>query len=108
MKRHWMVLIFTCLLAAQLPAMEITPRTCEAWNTARKANLSSVVQREWAFGYLSGLSEAVQTQTGQNMYVLLPSNEAIISRLNQHCEQQPNSTVDAALRQLFNQFKPGQ
>jgi hypothetical protein len=107
-KHCLIVLSAFCFFATHVQAMDITPRPCEAWNTARKANLSSVVQREWAFGYLSGLSEATQAQSGHNMYALLPSNEAIVSLLNQHCEQQPSSTVDTALRQLFNQLKPGQ
>jgi hypothetical protein len=97
-----------CLLAGDLQAMDLSARPCSAWNTARKANLSSVVQREWVFGYLSGLSDAAQNQSGQHMYAALPANEAIVAHIHQHCEQQPDSSVDAAAREVFERSRNSQ
>jgi hypothetical protein len=48
--KRWAPLLLATGLAMSamgLHAQSLTPRTCEAWNTARKANLSSAVQREW-------------------------------------------------------------
>ena len=86
-----------CLFASEVHAMDTAARPCSAWNTARKANLSSVVQRD-----------AAKANNGVDMYAQLPANESIVEWLNQHCEQQANSTVDAALRELFNRVRAGQ
>ena len=102
------LMVSFCLFASEVHAMDTAARPCSAWNTARKANLSSVVQREWVYGYLSGLSDAAKANNGVDMYAQLPANESIVEWLNQHCEQQANSTVDAALRELFNRVRAGQ
>ena len=81
--------------------MDMTHRPCSGWNTARKANLSTVVQREWVYGYLSGFGEALKTHTGKDIYGLLPANEDIVSQLNNYCEAHPQDTVNNAIRLLI-------
>ena len=100
------VIVALCVFTSEVQAMDAPFRPCTDWNTARKANLSSVVQREWAYGYLSGLSDAYKLQHGTDIYSLLPTHEAILAVLNQYCEQHPQATVDAALRDLFYQLRP--
>jgi hypothetical protein len=85
-------------------AMDMTARPCSGWNTARKANLSTVVQREWVYGYLSGLSDARQSQTGKDVFSLLPANEDIVSKLNAHCETHTEDSVNKAARELFDRL----
>ncbi|MSQ65119.1 MAG: hypothetical protein EXR37_01995 [Limnohabitans sp.] len=85
--------------------MDAAHRPCSAWNTARKANLSSVVQREWLYGYLSGMSDQEMTLSSKNMYELLPANEDIVVFLNNYCEQQPQSSVNQAACELFNSLR---
>jgi hypothetical protein len=92
-------------LLPQAQAMDSTPRPCSGWNTARKANLSTVVQREWVYGYLMGMSDALKTQNSEDIFGLLPANEEIVLRLNTYCEQQPNSTVNQGARELFDQIR---
>lgn len=84
--------------------MDMTPRACSAWNTARKANLSTVVQREWVYGYLSGFSDALKIHTGKDMYALLPANEDIVSQLNIYCEAHPQESVNKALHLLIDRL----
>ena len=85
-------------------SMDMTPRPCSAWNTARKANLSTVVQREWVNGYLSGFSDALKTHTGKDIYGLLPANEDIVSQLNNYCESHPQDSVNKALHLLIDRL----
>jgi hypothetical protein len=85
-------------------AMDMTHRPCSGWNTARKANLSTVVQREWVYGYLSGFSEALKTHAGKDIYRLLPANEDIVSQLNNYCEAHPQDTVNNAIRLLIDRL----
>lgn len=83
--------------------MAMTVKPCSEWNISRKANLSTVVQREWLHGYLSGLSEALKMQTGQDIYRYLPVSEEIVSRVNNFCESRPQNSVNDAALGLFNQ-----
>ena len=98
-------LIFACFLSSGTFALDLPIRPCSAWNTARKANLSTVVQREWAYGYLNGMSDELKVQTDEDVFHLLPSNEDIVSRLNTFCELQPESTVNQAVRALFDDIR---
>lgn len=84
--------------------MDTAPRPCSDWNTARKANLSTVVQREWVYGYLSGLRDAILVHAKQDIYGLLPTNENIVSLVNAHCESQPHDTVNNALKSLLDRM----
>lgn len=83
-------------------ALDATPRPCSGWNTARKANLSTVVQREWVYGYLTGMVDTLKTLQSEDVLSLLPANEEIVSRLNTYCETQPESTVNQGINELFN------
>ena len=83
-------------------SMAMTVKPCSEWNISRKANLSTVVQREWLYGYLSGWSEALKLQTGQDIYRFLPVSEEIVSRLNSYCELHPQNSVNDAALELFN------
>ncbi|MFM7698871.1 MAG: hypothetical protein ACKO5X_09565 [Limnohabitans sp.] len=88
-------------------SMDTMPKSCSGWNTARKANLSTVVQREWVFGYISGLRDALLTHSNKEIYGLLPANENIVLFVNAYCESQPQSTVNDAVRHLIDGlFKP--
>lgn len=84
--------------------MDAIDRPCSGWNTARKANLSTVVQREWVYGYLSGLSEAFSSLEGKHSNIDLPANEEIVSQLNTYCELHPQATVNQAARRLFDEW----
>ena len=100
------LVVCVMLLAIEPLAFAQAPdRPCEGWNTARKANLSTVVQREWVYGYLAGLSEAHRLHTGQDIAVRLPNTEAIVSHMNQFCESHPNASVVQAAQDLFAQIK---
>ena len=98
-------LCITFCLCHQAQALDATPRTCTGWNTARKANLSTVVQREWVFGYLTGMSDALKALSSEDVFGLLPANEDIVARLNSYCENQPESTVNQGAQALFNQIR---
>jgi hypothetical protein len=85
-------------------SMDMTPRPCSGWNTARKANLSTVVQREWVYGYLTGLSDTLKTHAGKDIHGLLPANEDIVSQLNNYCEIHPQDSVNKALLVLIDRL----
>ncbi len=85
-------------------ALDATPRPCTGWNTARKANLSTVVQREWVYGYLTGMVDTLKTLKSEDVLSLFPANEEIVSRLNTYCESQPESTVNQGIKELFKQI----
>jgi len=93
------------LLYGAAYAMNFTARPCSGWNTARKANLSTVVQREWLFGYLTGMSDALKALSSEDVFGLLPANEDIVASLNTYCENQPESTVNQGAQALFNQIR---
>jgi hypothetical protein len=95
-------LLLTC---ATVSLAQTIDRPCQGWNTARKANLSTVVQREWVYGYLAGLSEAHRLNTGQDMAQQLPNTEAIVSHMNQFCESHPEASVVQGALDLFTQIK---
>jgi hypothetical protein len=97
-------LAFIGCFSCHVFSMETTPRPCSDWNTARKANLSTVVQREWVYGYLSGLRDAILAHAKQDIYGLLPTNENIVSLVNAHCESQPHDTVNNALKSLLDRM----
>ena len=105
MKVFQAVLKWLCLAVVFSPlalkADVLQPRTCEAWNTARKANLSSAVQREWLFGYLNGWRDAQLALNGQDMFQTMPSVEILIEKANAFCEQTPSAPVTQALRPLL-------
>lgn len=82
--------------------MDTTPRPCSGWNTARKANLSTVVQREWVYGYLAGWRDALKTHANKDIDSLLPANEDIVSQINTYCESNPQNSVNDALRVLVD------
>ena len=106
LKTFTLILIAGCYLSHGVTyAMDFTPRTCIGWNTARKANLSTVVQREWVFGYLTGMSDALKALSSEDVFGLLPANEDIVARLNAYCENQPESTVNQGAQALFNQIR---
>lgn len=95
-------LLMTCVLAMSayplgLHAQALQPRTCDAWNTARKANLSSAVQREWLFGYLNGWRDAQLAFKGTDVFQSLPAVEVLIDRANVFCESNPQSAVDQSI-----------
>lgn len=90
---------FVCSMSFATTMVE---KTCSDWNTSRKANLSTVVQREWVYGYLSGLRDMLKLKTGQEISALLPANEEIVSQLNQFCEAHPQDSVNKAAIELFN------
>ena len=93
------------LLHGAAHAVDSTPRPCSGWNTARKANLSTVVQREWVYGYLTGMSDALKALNSEDVFGLLPANEDVVARLNAFCEKQPESTVNQGVQALFNQIR---
>jgi hypothetical protein len=66
--RGLLALVFASVVASMAWAEALPSRSCEAWNTARKANLSTAVQREWLFGYVNGWRDAQLAQTGQDIY----------------------------------------
>ena len=82
--------------------MDTTPKPCSGWNTARKANLSTVVQREWVYGYLAGWRDALKTHANKDIDSLLPANEDIVSQINTYCELNPQNSVNNALRVLVD------
>jgi len=97
--------IFLTLLACfscHVFSMDTTPRPCSGWNTARKANLSTVVQREWVYGYLAGWRDALKTHANKDIDSLLPANEDIVSQINTYCESNPQNSVNNALRVLVD------
>ena len=93
------------LLHSAVNAMDFTPRPCSGWNSARKANLSNVVQREWVNGYLTGMSDALKVLSSEDVVGSLPANEDIVASLNAYCENQPESTVNQGAQALFNQIR---
>jgi hypothetical protein len=89
-------LLLTTAWAEPLPS-----RSCEAWNTARKANLSTAVQREWLFGYVNGWRDAQLAQTGQDIYPTMPSVEVLLEKTNAYCEAQPQGNVGQSVTPLL-------
>jgi len=94
------ILMNTSATAEPLPS-----RSCEAWNTARKANLSTAVQREWLFGYVNGWRDAQLAQTGQDVFQSMPSVETLIEKTNAYCQVQPQANVGQSVHALL-QSKP--
>ncbi len=98
-------LLGMCLAALVYPlgasAQALQARTCEAWNTARKANLSSAVQREWLFGYLNGWRDAQLASNGPDIFQTMPSVESLIEKANAFCEQEPGAQVNKAISALI-------
>ncbi len=93
---RWAPLLLAIGLAMSamgLHAQSLTPRTCEAWNTARKANLSSAVQREWLFGYLNGWRDAQLASQGPDVFQTMPAVEVLIEKANVFCEANPQALV---------------
>jgi hypothetical protein len=107
MKRFHVLL---CLLALLGPvgahAQALQARSCDAWNTARKANLSSAVQREWLFGYLNGWRDAQLAQKGQDIFQTLPAVESLIEKANAFCEAHPTAVVNQSISALLNGASP--
>jgi len=101
LKKISLSLCITFCLCHQAQALDATPRPCSGWNTARKANLSTVVQREWVYGYLNGMVDAFKALKSEDVLSMLPANEEIVSRLNTYCESQPESTVNQGIKELF-------
>ncbi|NDC61191.1 MAG: hypothetical protein EBZ60_04135 [Betaproteobacteria bacterium] len=92
----WAVMATPSLQAEQLPA-----RQCQAWNTARKANLSTAVQREWLFGYVNGYRDAQLAASGKDLFETIPALEVLIEKTNAFCEQQPDAKVSQAMAGLL-------
>ncbi len=102
MKRFFSALCLTAMLyplGAQAQALQA--RTCDAWNTARKANLSSAVQREWLFGYVNGWRDAQLAQNGQDIFQTMPAVETLIEKANVFCEREPGASVNEVMRVLL-------
>jgi hypothetical protein len=97
------VLLLGVLLVActALHAQNLQSRTCEAWNTARKANLSTAVQREWLFGYVNGWRDAQLAFAGKDVFETMPALEVLIEKTNAFCEQQPDAKVNQVLAGLL-------
>lgn len=103
MKPIYCALYLAALLCPlNLQAQALQARTCEAWNTARKANLSSAVQREWLFGYLNGWRDAQLAQKGQDIFQTMPAVEGLIEKANAFCEQEPGAQVNQVMRSLLS------
>ncbi len=83
-------------------AQALQARTCDAWNTARKANLSSAVQREWLFGYLNGWRDAQLALNGTDVFQTLPAVEILIEKTNGFCEKDPAAAVNQVMGKLIN------
>lgn len=75
-------------------------RSCQDWNTARKANLSSAVQREWLFGYVNGWRDAQQFDTGKSDQAPLKT-EDIIEQTNVFCESHPEKNANESLKKML-------
>jgi hypothetical protein len=94
-----------CLAALFCPpsasAQALQARTCEAWNTARKANLSSAIQREWLFGYLNGWRDAHMASNSADIFLTMPAVESLIEKANAFCEQEPGSQVNQIIFKLL-------
>lgn len=102
MKRFiWAICLTPLLLPVCAQAQALQARTCEAWNTARKANLSSAVQREWLFGYVNGWRDAQLAQTGQDLFQTMPAVETLIEKANVFCEREPGASVNEVMRVLL-------
>ena len=102
MKSFYSALCLTALLSPLgTHAQALQARTCEAWNTARKANLSSAVQREWLFGYLNGWRDAQLAQNGQDIFQTMPAVETLIEKANAFCEQDSGAQVNQVIRLLL-------
>lgn len=97
-----LAVVSVCFVCSMSGATTIVEKSCSDWNISRKANLSTVVQREWVYGYLSGLRDMLKLKTGQEFTALLPANEVIVSQLNQYCESHPQDSVNKAAIELFN------
>jgi hypothetical protein len=94
--------VLSALCASLAHADNIQTRTCETWNTARKANLSTAVQREWLFGYVNGWRDAQLAQTGQDLFQAMPSLEVLIEKTNVFCEAQPQANVGKSINLLLS------
>jgi hypothetical protein len=94
-------LLLASMLASTAMAEALPSRSCESWNTARKANLSTAVQREWLFGYVNGWRDAQLAQTGQDIYQTMPSVEVLLDKTNAYCEAQPQSNVGQSVTKLL-------
>ena len=95
----WLGAIF--MASAPLHAQNLQSRTCEAWNTARKANLSTAVQREWLFGYVNGWRDAQLAFAGKDVFETMPALEVLIEKTNAFCEQQAEAKVNQVLARLL-------
>lgn len=99
--RGLLALVLTSVVASMAWAEALPSRSCEAWNTARKANLSTAVQREWLFGYVNGWRDAQLAQTGQDIYQTMPSVEVLLEKTNAYCEAQPQANVGQSVTKLL-------
>jgi len=100
-----LLLCIACFFSNGTFALDLPIRPCSAWNTARKANLSTVVQREWVYGYLTGMSDALKALSSEDVFALLPPNENTVAYLNSYCENQPESSVNQGAQSLFDQIR---
>lgn len=100
-KMGWLALLLASMVANMAWAEALPSRSCEAWNTARKANLSTAVQREWLFGYVNGWRDAQLAQTGQDIYQTMPSVEVLLEKTNAYCEAQPQGNVGQSVTPLL-------
>jgi hypothetical protein len=99
--RRLLALVLASVVANMAWAEALPSRSCEAWNTARKANLSTAVQREWLFGYVNGWRDAQLVQTGQDIYQTMPSVEVLLEKTNAYCEAQPQANVGQSVTKLL-------
>jgi hypothetical protein len=99
--RGLLALVLASVVASMAWAEALPSRNCEAWNTARKANLSTAVQREWLFGYVNGWRDAQLVQTGQDIYQTMPSVEVLLEKTNAYCEAQPQANVGQSVTKLL-------
>jgi hypothetical protein len=99
--RRLLALVLASVVASMAWAEALPSRNCEAWNTARKANLSTAVQREWLFGYVNGWRDAQLVQTGQDIYQTMPSVEVLLEKTNAYCEAQPQANVGQSVTKLL-------
>ena len=84
-----------------LPVQNLQSLTCDARNPARKANLSTAVQREWLFGYVNGWRDAQLAFAGKDVFETMPALEVLIEKTNAFCEQQPEAKVNQVLARLL-------
>lgn len=96
-----LALFLTGMVANTAGAEALPSRSCETWNTARKANLSTAVQREWLLGYVNGWRDAQRAHSGQDIDQTMPSVEVLLEKTNAFCEAQPQGHVVQSVTKLL-------